>query len=76
MTSVSSLMQICSSIWFRTASNGWKNYIFACELYMEQPEGFEVTPATGEKLFCKLNTSLYGLKQSGQNWNKMLRDFQ
>lgn len=46
-----------------------------CELYMEQPEGFEVKLATGEKLVCNLNTSLYGLKQSGQNWNKMLRDF-
>lgn len=42
---------------------------------MAQPEGFEVKSETGEKLVCKLNTSLYGLKQSGRNWNKMLRDF-
>lgn len=46
-----------------------------CEVYMEQPEGFEVESDTGEKLVCKLNKSLYGLEQSGRNWNKMLHDF-
>lgn len=46
-----------------------------CEIYMKQPEGFEVESKTGEELVCKLNKSLYGLKQSGRNWNKMLNDF-
>ena len=45
-----------------------------CELYVQQPEGFEVKSDTDEKLVCKLNKSLYGLKQSGRNWNKMLHD--
>ena len=39
-----------------------------CELYVEQPEGFIKYSETGERLVCKLNKSLYGLKQSGRNW--------
>lgn len=43
-----------------------------CELYIEQPEGFEKRSTTGEKLVCKLKKSLYGLKKSGRNWNTLL----
>jgi hypothetical protein len=39
---------------------------------MEQPEGFPFTSNTGERMVCKLNKSLYGLKQSGRNWNEMI----
>lgn len=46
-----------------------------CEIYMEQPEGFQVKPKNGGQLVCKLNKSIYGLKQSGRNWNMMLHDF-
>ena len=45
-----------------------------CEVYIEQPEGFEVKSETGEKLGGKLNKSLYGLKQSERNWNRVLHD--
>lgn len=45
-----------------------------CELYMEQPEGSERKDPNGEKLVCKLRKSLYGLKQSGRNWNNMLHE--
>ena len=45
-----------------------------CEIYMEQPEGYEVKSSSQEKLVCKLERSLYGLKQSGRNWNKVLHE--
>ena len=44
------------------------------EIYLEQPKGFENTSETGESLVCKLKKSLYGLKQSGRNWYKLLND--
>ena len=45
------------------------------EVYIEQPQGFEKRGPNGEKLVCKLNKSLYGLKQSPRNWNKSLHSF-
>lgn len=53
-----------------------KSYLHAPideEIYLEQPEGFEVTSKTNEKLVCKLKKSLYGLKQSGTTiFNEMI----
>ena len=46
-----------------------------CELYVEQPEGYEVKSKTGEKLVPKLKKSFYGLKQSGKNWNNKLHSY-
>ena len=40
-------------------------------VYIQQPEGFVVDGQ--EKLVCKLNRSLYGLKQSPGCWNTTLR---
>lgn len=42
------------------------------EIYMTQPEGYEVTSDKGEMLMCKLEKSLYGLKQSGRNWTRIM----
>lgn len=41
------------------------------EIYMEQPEGYK---KDGDKV-CLLHKSLYGLKQSGRNWNKEVSQF-
>ena len=41
-----------------------------CEIYMTQPEGYAVEGK--EHLVCHLHKSLYGLKQSGRNWNILL----
>ena len=38
------------------------------DVYMEQPEGF----VSDKKLVCRLEKSLYGLKQTGRNWYKLL----
>ena len=46
-----------------------------CEIYVNQPEGFEIESPDGERLVCKLYKSLYGLKQSGRNWNNFLHTF-
>ena len=45
------------------------------EIYIEQPEGFRKSGKNGEALVCKLKKSLYGLKQSGRNWNNLLHDY-
>jgi hypothetical protein len=39
------------------------------EIFMKQPEGFEELDKDGNQLVCLLKKSLYGLKQSGRNWN-------
>jgi len=44
------------------------------EIFLEQPEGFEEKSEAGEKQVYKLKKSLYGLKQSGRNWYKLLND--
>src|SRR6266487_1543573 len=38
------------------------------EVYMEQPEGFVVTSASGGRLVYKLLKTLYGLKQAPRAW--------
>jgi hypothetical protein len=40
------------------------------DIYMQQPEGFEMG---GPEYVCKLRKSLYGLKQAGRVWNKTLQ---
>ena len=44
------------------------------EVYMTQPEGFEVTNPNGAKWVARLKKGLYGLKQSGRLWYQKLAD--
>ena len=43
------------------------------EIYMQQPEGY-VEPGK-EGLVCRLNKSLYGLKQIPRCWNNVFKEF-
>ena len=43
------------------------------EIYMQQPEGFEVKMK--EDLVCKFKNSLYGLKQAPRQWYKKFESF-
>ena len=45
------------------------------EIFVEQAKGFEKFDENGQKLVYKLNKSLYGLKQSGRNWNQTLNNY-
>ena len=46
-----------------------------CEVYLQSPDGFKETDKGDMFLVWKLNKSLYGLKQSGRNWNFVLSEF-
>lgn len=79
LTSLRVLMQIaveCNLILHQMdVKTAYLNAPIECDIYMEQAEGFEVPSESETKLVYKLNKSLYGLKQSGRNWNSVLHNF-
>lgn len=52
--------------------NAYVNSAIDAEVYVEQPEGF--VWADKDKFVLKLKKSLYGLKQSGNRWNKCINE--
>ena len=79
ITSIRMLVQLVSQnnwlIHQMDVKTAYLNADIDCEIYVDQPEGFSKTNDKGEKLVWKLKKSLYGLKQSGRNWNNMLHKF-
>src|SRR3954470_1782540 len=55
-------------IWQMDAKTAFLNGDMEEELYMIQPKGF-VDPSDADKV-CKLQRSIYGLKQASQSWNQ------
>ena len=52
-------------------SHAFINSDIDTEIYMTQPEGFR---QGGQEIVCRVNKSLYGLKQAGHLWSKQLQD--
>ncbi|GJY97242.1 putative RNA-directed DNA polymerase [Tanacetum coccineum] len=55
-------------IWQMDVKTAFLNGFLEEEIYMEQPEGF-IDPNHPRKV-CKLQRSIYGLKQASRSWNK------
>jgi hypothetical protein len=77
MTTIRAMVQCAvNHDWFLNQMDVKSAYLNAKidhDVYMEQPEGYQVTGEDGQKLYCHLRKSLYGLKQSGRLWNEVLK---
>ena len=78
MSSVRMLMQVSAELNLivhqMDVKTAYLNAPIDTEIFMEQPKGYEQENKSC-KLVCKLNKSLYGLKQSGRNWNRLFNSF-
>ena len=63
------------TLWLMDVKSAYLQSDVKEEIYVQQPSGFEQFGPNGQKLYCKLKKSLYGLKQAGHNWNSALNDW-
>ena len=79
LTSVRALKQIAAqhnlTLHQMDVKTAYLNAPIDCEIYLEQPEGFETPSNSDKRLVYRLNKSLYGLKQSGRNWTSVLHNY-
>lgn len=79
ITSVRMLLQLAAHHNYRVRQMDVKNAYLNAELseiiYLEIPDGSKSNSNSCDKRVWKLNKSLYGLKQSGRNWNHVLNSF-
>ena len=70
------LMQLAAQIYYIIeqieVKTTYLNAPIDCKIYIEQVKGYETLDENNKNLVCKLKKSLYGLKQSGRNWNSLL----
>ena len=75
MTTIRMLMQLGVQynliIHQMDVKSAYLNAEIDCDIFVEQPQGYKIPGK--EKLVWQLNKSLYGLKQSGKNWNDLLK---
>ncbi|KAG8487951.1 hypothetical protein CXB51_018012 [Gossypium anomalum] len=56
-------------------NNAFLNGELTEEIFMDQPPGFEVFDSAGQKLVCRLNKALYGLRQAPRAWFHTLKQY-
>ena len=76
MTSIRLLMQLSVQMKLKVhqmdVKSAYLNAPIDKEIFVEQPQGYAINGKNNETLVWKLKKSLYGLKQSGRNWNETL----
>ena len=75
MATIRSIMQISAHndllIHQMDVKTAYLNAPIDCQIFVAEPEGYR----SAGKLVWKLKKSLYGLKQSGKNWNECIHNF-
>jgi hypothetical protein len=76
MTSIRAFLAMaCMESWYLESMDvdtAFLNAKVEEEVYVAQPEGFVHLDSKGKPLVCKLQKSIYGLKQASHNWNKTI----